>query len=209
MVDVSAYPWSSIAKLNNSIGGSCTAVAIEQNKVLTAGHCIYNRRTGRFLAPSSLHLLFGYQKGDFTVHALVENYTIGSGYDPVKEVATISSDWALLTLTKLLPDNIQPLKIVDQIPLPGSQLMIGNYAGRRLHVMTADRNCQLLAIAPTAFLFTHNCQAPPGSSGAPLLILSGENAFVIGIQVATKCCIGPPIEIAISAPSISKQTNSR
>ena len=45
--DVSAYPWSAIGKLNNGVGGSCTAAVIEQDLALIAAHCIFNRRTAR------------------------------------------------------------------------------------------------------------------------------------------------------------------
>ena len=104
-VDISAYPWSSIAKLNNSVGGSCTAVVIEQDKVLTAAHCIFNRRTSRFLPASSLHVLLGYERGRFAFHALADNYAIGSGYEAQQKIATLSSDWAILTLTGPLPSE--------------------------------------------------------------------------------------------------------
>jgi protease YdgD len=78
-VDVFAYPWSAIGKLNNSVGGSCTCTAVKQDLVLTAAHCIFNRRTGRFLQPSSLHLLFGYRRGEYAMHARVAEYTLGPG----------------------------------------------------------------------------------------------------------------------------------
>jgi hypothetical protein len=54
-------------------------VVIEQDQVLTAAHCLFNRRTGRFLPPSSLHFLLGYQRGEYKAHALVGGYTIGPG----------------------------------------------------------------------------------------------------------------------------------
>ncbi len=64
-VDVTAYPWSAVGKFNNSAGGSCTAVAISPTEVLTAAHCIFNRRTRRFLLAGSLHVLFGYERGKY------------------------------------------------------------------------------------------------------------------------------------------------
>jgi protease YdgD len=73
-VDILTYPWSSIAKLNNSVGESCTASAIDA--VLTAAHSIFNQRTNRFLPPSSLHVLFGYERGHYAIHALVNSYAI-------------------------------------------------------------------------------------------------------------------------------------
>jgi protease YdgD len=120
-VDISSYPWSSIAKLNNSVGGSCTGVVIEQDKVLTAAHCIFNRRTGRFLPPRSLHVLLGYEQGRFAFHALTDNYVIGSGYEAHQKIATLSSDWAILTLTRSLPDSIRPLQLVDRVPATGAR----------------------------------------------------------------------------------------
>ena len=67
--DVSAYPWSAIGKLNNGVGGSCTAAVIEQDLALTAAHCIFNRRTARFLPASSLHLLLGFKRGDYAARS--------------------------------------------------------------------------------------------------------------------------------------------
>jgi protease YdgD len=201
-VDISDYPWSSIAKLNNSVGGSCTAVAIEQNAVLTAAHCIFNRRTNRFLLPGSLHVLLGYEQGKYAVHALVASYTIGPGYDPSRELATASSDWAVLQLVEPLPHQIRPLKFVDRIPAPGSQLMIGGYALRPLHIMTADMNCQLLGQVPGSPLIEHNCRVAQGSSGAPLLIMEGDSAVIMGLQVAVGRRNGAVIMVAVSAPSI-------
>jgi protease YdgD len=200
--DVSVYPWSSIAKLNNSVGGSCTAVAIERDRVLTAAHCIFNRRTGRFLPPSSLHVLFGYERGDYLVHSLVSAYQIGSGYDPAKEAATISSDWAVLRLTEPLPVEFQPLQLVDRIPAVGSPLMIGSYARETLHVMTVDRGCELLGEERGSALLEHNCKASRGSSGAPLLMMENGTASILGIQVAIGQRDGSKVMVAISASGI-------
>ena len=94
---------------------------------------LFNRRTNRFLIPGSLHVLLGYEQGKYAVHALVASYTIGSGYDPSRELVTASSDWAILKLVEPLPGEIRPLKFVDRIPAPGCHLMIGGYALRRLH----------------------------------------------------------------------------
>ena len=57
-----------LARLN-AAGQSCTAVVIGRRAVLTAAHCTYMRRTRQFLAPSSLHVLVGYARGAFRVHA--------------------------------------------------------------------------------------------------------------------------------------------
>jgi protease YdgD len=205
-VDISSYPWSSIAKLNNSVGGSCTAVAIEQDKVLTAAHCIFNRRTSRFLGPGSLHVLFGYERGKYTVHALVGDYSIGPGYDPADEFTTASSDWAILHLLEPLPGAVRPLKFAGRLhTVPGSRLMITSYALRRPHILTADTNCEVLGQVPGSALFEHTCHVGQGSSGAPLLLMEGGNAFIVGMQVAMRRQPAPHIMLAISATALSRQ----
>jgi protease YdgD len=207
-VNIAIYPWSSIGKLNNSIGGSCTAAVIGQNSVLTAAHCIFNRRTKRFLSPSSLHVLFGYERGQYAVHGLVGSYSIDPGYDPELSVATLSSDWAVLKLVEPLPSEIRPLKLINSIPTPGSRLVLGSYARGRRHVLTVDKNCQLLGQVSGSTLIEHDCQVAEGSSGAPLLILEGEVALIIGIQVAAGQRKETAVMLAVSAPSITNKLAS-
>src|SRR5947209_8917489 len=62
-VDIASPPWSAVGKLYNGIGGGCTAVAIGKDEVLTAAHCLFNHRTGRFLSSDSLHFLLGLERG--------------------------------------------------------------------------------------------------------------------------------------------------
>ncbi len=183
-VDVSAYPWSAIGKLNNSVGGSCTGAAIAQDEVLTAAHCIFNRRTGKFLPSSALHVLFGYTRGIYKVHALVDRYLLGPGYDPAREKETLASDWAVLTLSQPLPADMKPLRAVDQVPAAGTALMIAGYGQRRLHVMTGDEDCKLIGAAASGDVLVHNCKVSRGISGAPLLTIEDGTPVVIGLQVA-------------------------
>jgi hypothetical protein len=82
--------------------------------------------------------------------------------------------------------------------------MLGSYAQRRLHVMTADENCQLLEQLPESFLLAHDCQVAPGSSGAPLLLMEGEVASIIGVQVAIGRRNGTDVMLAVSGPSIAE-----
>ena len=205
-VDVSTYPWSSVAKLNNSVGQSCTAVVIDQDKVLTAAHCIFNRRTGRFLPPASLHVLLGYERGKYAVHALVDGYTVGSGYDPEKKLATLSSDWTILKLIESLPAAIRPLKLCEGKPSQGDQLVMASYAWGRRHVLTADKECQLLREDQSRLLFENNCMGAQGSSGAPVLIANGVSVCVLGVQVAMEKGANAPRMIAVSAGRIRKET---
>ena len=114
------------------------------------------------------------------MHALVSGYTIGPGYDPARELSTLVG-LGRPKLTEPLPAQIKPLPIVERIPTADARLMIGSYARGRLHVMTADNNCQLLGALPGSTLLAHNCRVAQGSSGAPLLMMECGAAAVVGI----------------------------
>jgi protease YdgD len=182
-VDASAYPWSSVGKLFNSVGGSCTGAVIARDKVLTAAHCLYAFRTHRFLPPDAIHVLLGYDRGDYSTHARVARYTLGPGYDPNAERGTAASDWAVLELAEPLAASIRPLKLFVGAIAPKTRIMVGGFARDRAYVMTADSNCQVLGPA-AGNLISHDCLIAPGDSGAPLLVKTeGGEVRILGIAV--------------------------
>lgn len=201
-VDVSAYPWSAIGKLFNEAGGACTGVIIARDKILTAAHCIYSKRTQRLLPPSSLHFLAGYRSGRSTAHARVAWYEIGSGHDPLRWLETLESDWVILTLTENLPDRIEPLRLRQEPSPAGTRAIIAGYPQDRAHLMTADRHCEL-AEGEGRLVF-HTCRGVRGYSGAPILVSTADNEIqVAGIHVAATHGDGAKKMIAVPARAIS------
>ena len=65
IIDSSAYPWQAVGRVNRRIGGHCTGVLIASDRVLTAAHCLWNKRTKRWLTPEALHFLADYSRGDY------------------------------------------------------------------------------------------------------------------------------------------------
>src|SRR6185503_15448716 len=96
-VDPNTPPWNAIAKVQTNTGVRCTGVLIAPAVVLTAAHCLYNRRTRAMLQPVSLHVLFGYERAGYRWHRLVTRVAVGDGFDGSKRQAQ-ASDWAKLDL---------------------------------------------------------------------------------------------------------------
>ncbi len=182
-VDVARYPWSSIGKLFNSVGGACTAVVIAPDRVLTAAHCLYSFRTQRWLRADAIHFLLGYSRGNYSLHVRVARISIGPGYNPTDEVHTAASDWAILSLDAPLPARVRPLPVTDVLPRAGSPIAIGGFAQDRAYLMTADTHCRLGPTLASGKLLSHDCAIQHGDSGAPLLVLADGVAEVFGVTV--------------------------
>src|SRR6185436_6372805 len=121
----------------------CTGVIVARDKIVTAAHCVYSVRTGRFVSSASLHFLAGYRGGHYRAHARVAMYEVGAGYDPRQYKETYGADWVVLTLIDPLPEDIVPLKL-SAAPAPsGTKAMLAGYGQDRRHAMTADRDCEL------------------------------------------------------------------
>jgi len=178
-VDATADPWRSVVRVQTNLAGRCTGALVGRRTVVTAGHCLFNPRTRRFFQPSSLHVLFGYDRGDYTRHVTVARVATEPEYDPAATPPMLVGDWAVLTLAEPAPESV-PILPVSVTPLrPGTPLMLGGYSQDRAQILMADSACHLLGQG--GGLLVHDCDATRGTSGGPLLVRMAEGAGANGI----------------------------
>lgn len=189
-VDVLEMPWRAIGKLQAVAGSlrmTCTAALVGPRTVLSAAHCLYNVRTRRFFLPSSLHFVVGLEGQGFAAATVAEALVIGPGYDPNDAGATRGSDWALITLAAPMAAGTPLLPVARRLPAAGAAVMVGGYAQDNPNVLTADTECHVTGFAVDGRgrrLILHDCAAPHGVSGAPLLIKGNTGWSIVGINVA-------------------------
>jgi protease YdgD len=183
-VDPGQPPWNAIAKVQTNIGTRCTGALIAPGTVLTAAHCLYNRRTRALLQAGSLHVLLGYNRGDYRWHRTVARYTVGPGFDGIKS-GLQSSDWARLELDGAIPDLVAPLPIAAEPPRAGVGVALAGYNQDRSQILMADLACHITSIAMAAGepFIAHDCDATRGTSGGPLLMRQGGGWAMIGINI--------------------------
>lgn len=185
VVQAADAPWSSLVRVQTNVGGRCTGVLVAPGKVATAAHCLLNR-AHRLLPESSLHVLFGYERGEFRSHRTVAAVASDPAYDPARPGQAIGRDWAVLTLAGPEPAGVPPVPLAEGEPAQGEPAMLGGYSQDRAQILTADRSCRIVGTAPTAGgpLLVHDCASTRGTSGTALFVRTGAGWAVAGIGVA-------------------------
>jgi protease YdgD len=196
VVDPDTPPWDAVAKVQSNTGVHCTGVLIAPATVLTAAHCLYNRRTRALLQAISLHVLFGYERDRYRVHSLVSQIVVGAGFNGAGPGPQLA-DWAKLRLTA--PVQAEPLPLFAGRIDPGLPVALAGYNQDRAQLLLADVHCQVLrtiAGAGGGRFAIHDCAGTFGTSGGPLLTRTSAGWAVVGINVA----LGPRDNVAVVPP---------
>ena len=189
-------PSSAVARLHNGTGGYCTAALLRPDLAVTAAHCLYNRRTGRWLPPKSIHILLGYDRGDYGFHTTASEYRTG-GFDPELAGETLAKDWALLTLAQAAPRQYATLDLHQGAYTPGRLFHMIGFASPRKHALSRTSDCTARMIGS---LLASDCQSAAGMSGAPLV--DNASGAIIGIQIGNAMA-GSERSLSIAVPALN------
>ncbi len=195
-LDARAAPWTSVGRMNNSAYGRCAAVLLGPRVAVTAAHCLFNRRSGRFLEAGSIHVLFGFDRGSYGFHATVAAIEIAEGYDPKAPARTLPMDFAVLRLAQAVPKAFAPARPAEDLPDPGRPLAAAGYAQERSEVLSSAPPCSRQGTDP-AGLIVSDCYASHGFSGGPLF--DAETGNLVGMTVASALADGRPVALAVPA----------
>lgn len=195
---VDAAAWEAVGRLNVGGTGFCTGALIAPNLVLTAGHCLFDRKTGARIDHRAIEFLAGWRNGRASAYRNVRRAVVHPDYDYAGHVSSngVRNDLALLELDHPIRDGkILPFETASR-PRRGAKVGVVSYAKGRSEAPSLQELCRVLA-QQDGVLVT-SCAVDSGSSGAPIFVIDKGRVQIVSIVSAKAEVEGEAVSLGTS-----------
>ena len=202
------YPWRAVGRVNTETGGHCTGVLVGPALVVTAAHCLYDKRKMWYVPVPQVHFVAGFQGDTYTAHTTAKNYIISKSYDemapPSRRMAF--HDWAIIQLAEAIGYQTGWLGVRDVFLDKGldETFVQAGYSKDSKTVLSVHIGCPIIKRDIEVFddgkkraLLVHRCDAVPGDSGSPIFYYHEGKPYLAAIHVATTKELRPVLGVAV------------
>ena len=201
-------PWRALLRVQTELGGRCTGFLIAPAVAITAAHCLFVPRSGHFVQPGSVHVLWRYRMGQYDAHAQVVRFILPPLYDPRAEARTAGLDRVVLLLDHAVAPAGDVLRFARALPAVGTGLRLGGYGQDRDELAVEGPACRVTGLRADATghpLIAHDCAGTRGTSGAPLVARDADGSWqVVGVQIEAHAASAGGLAAALVAPETAR-----
>ena len=189
--------WDAVGKLVLGKRGFCTGALIGPQLVLTAAHCLYDKKTGVQLRPEEIEFMAGFRNGRAVAYRRVSRAIAHPDYRfaTADKLDRVTDDLALLELS-------QPIRLPSLVPfetgaspVEGDAVDVVSYAQYREEAPSIQEACEVMADSRDALILT--CSVDFGSSGAPVFSVQDGVARVVSVISAKAEVDGQKVALAV------------
>lgn len=194
--------WEAVGRLDLAGKGFCTGTLIATDLVLTAAHCVFDRKSGRVLQPGSVTFRAGLRDGVSVAERRVLQIEVPPDYLPLQKMtnANVRNDVALLRLVAPIVSSDADPFVLYSGQKPTRDVSVASYGKGRSEAISRQRNCQVLSVWDDLMVF--DCNITFGSSGAPVFTRVGNRGRIVSVISGMSRINGQKVAIGMSLPSV-------
>ncbi|MGH1368193.1 MAG: trypsin-like serine peptidase [Maritimibacter sp.] len=190
--------WEAVGRLDIAGQAFCTGALIGENIVLTAAHCMFDKKTGEAYDPSQVEFLAGWRNGRAAAYRGVRRAIVHPAYkiNGSDQASRVSHDLALLELD-------QPIRTSRVAPFEtslgaarGNAVGVVSYAHDRAESPSLQETCHVLARQKGTLVMS--CNVDYGSSGAPVFMYEGGEPRIVSVVSAKATLRDQPVALGTS-----------
>lgn len=193
-----AKAWEAVGRLNIGGTGFCTGALIAPNMVLTAGHCLFDKKTGARINHRDVEFLAGWRDGRASAYRSVRRAVVHPDYRYAGHVSSdgVRNDLALLELDHPIRDGkIRPFDTAAR-PRRGSAVAVVSYGKGRSEAPSLQELC--VVMAQQEGVLVTSCTVDSGSSGAPIFMMKDGKVQIVSVVSAKAEVDGEAVSLGTS-----------
>lgn len=176
--------WEAVGRLNIGGKGFCTGALVADNLVLTAAHCLFDKRTGTRIESTTIEFLAGFRNGRASAYRNVRRAVTHPEYRYSAHVSSerVRQDVALLELEMPIRNTTVIPFDTDVRPRKGDRIGVVSYAHDRAEAPSLQEICGVLGRQDGVLIMS--CDVDFGSSGAPVFSFEHGQPRIVSVVSA-------------------------